>query len=226
LNRRRRSLNSVPHRLSIIPPRVSVNFIPLLITWSIYTLNLSLLSNITPRYRIVSIGIIMISFISNIVLWGDLLLEKWISIYLDFSNYTPCLLLQSSALLMILSNFIIFRIVLPLLIPYPISSIYPRVRVSGGVISSRSLLYRMYRIGDSDDPYGISIDITNDLDFIPLNLSYMIRFWRKLSVHLINISDILYIYILYNNLLWYILLKVSDISMKIMENIFPSFHII
>ena len=82
----------------------------------------------------------------------------------------------------------------------------------------------MHRIGDNDDPWGMSVEMFIGSMMIPLNRMRMDLLLRKESIHYAIYEGILRLRMLWTNRIWCTLLNALEISMNIAEKTFPSFH--
>ena len=91
-------------------------------------------------------------------------------------------------------------------------------------ISRRSLLYRIYSIGDNGDPWGMPVGVGMWLVVIPLNRICVILLLRKDSIHCVISAGILCLRILCMSRSWCMLLKAPATSMNIAAKTFPFFQ--
>jgi hypothetical protein len=103
--------------------------------------NLSFWSKIMPRYFASVLGLMVVpAILTGALVRAVRFLVKWMSTYLDFSNWAPCCCLHVQRSL---SSFFVFAIAVLPCTPYRMSSMNPSPNCSLSGISRRSLLYNM-----------------------------------------------------------------------------------
>src|SRR5437667_12058594 len=147
-----------------------------------------------PKYFASVLGCMIVSAtLIDPFVCADVFLVKCIRTYLDFSNRAPCRCRHCSDFLRSRSSCFAFAAAVVFCAPYNISSMKPSPSCFLLGMSRRSLLYRMYSIGDSGDPCGIPVRVGMGLVVVPLNRIWVVLLLRKESIHCVISTGILHL---------------------------------